>query len=169
VEPYFKLLPLEGSELCPQTWQNLTWLRHSGRNGEAIQDPTAKNMHPIDIRQKMNVVYGQECADTSTVQCLAARVHDWKLEQVSLNPSDKQWSRRAWTATDKDHTGKVKNPTLKRSSSHRATSPATRQSSTTHPQVQEQLQRLNTLVSPSWITHNTALTWHHQTFISFPN
>jgi len=60
----------------------------------------------------MKVLYGEECADTSTFQHFVAHVPDGKPDQVSLNLSDKQWSRGAWTATDKDHTQKTENKTL---------------------------------------------------------
>jgi hypothetical protein len=43
----------------------------------------------------MKVLYGKECADTSTFQHLAAHVPDGKSDQVSLNLSNKQRSRRA--------------------------------------------------------------------------
>jgi hypothetical protein len=43
----------------------------------------------------MEVLYAEECAQTSTFQHLAARVPDGKPDQVSLNLSNKQWSRRA--------------------------------------------------------------------------
>lgn len=38
-----------------------------------------------------------------------------------------------------------------------------------HTQVQEQMQKCNALVSPSWFTHHIVPTWHHQISFSFWN
>lgn len=38
-----------------------------------------------------------------------------------------------------------------------------------HTQVQEQIQKYDALVSPSWLTHHIVITWHHQISFSFWN
>jgi uncharacterized protein with ACT and thioredoxin-like domain len=49
---------------------------------------TVENVHTVDIRRQMEVVYGQKCVLIGTVRRWAACVRDGKHEQVSLNLSD---------------------------------------------------------------------------------
>ena len=57
--------------------------------------PNCKSMPPTGTHQWMKVLYGEECANNSTFQHLAAHIPDGKPDQVSLNLNNKQQSRRA--------------------------------------------------------------------------
>jgi hypothetical protein len=50
----------------------------------------------------MKVVEGEECVDTRTFRYWAAFIRDGKLEQVSLNLSDKKWRGRPQIANVDD-------------------------------------------------------------------
>jgi hypothetical protein len=56
----------------------------------AVQRFWQENVPPVDIRQQMEVVYGQECVVIDTVRRWAACARHAKLEKVALNMSDKQ-------------------------------------------------------------------------------
>jgi len=66
-----------------------------------IEFLTAENVLPIEIRRRMQAVYGDQCVDVSTVRRWVRRFKDGELGQASL--SDKTRSGRPVTASGQLH------------------------------------------------------------------
>ena len=66
-----------------------------------IEFLTAEKVPRIEIHRRMQVVYGDQCADVSTVRRWVTRFKDGELGQADL--SDKTRSGRPVTASDQRH------------------------------------------------------------------
>ena len=67
----------------------------------AIEFLTAEKVPPIEIHRRMQAVYGDQCADVSTVRLWVRRFKDGELGQADL--SDKTRSGRPVAARDQLH------------------------------------------------------------------
>jgi len=70
-----------------------------------IEFLTAEKVLPIEIHRRMQAVYGDQCADVSTVRRWVRRFKDGELGQADL--SDKTRSGRSVTASDQLHQDRV--------------------------------------------------------------
>jgi transposase len=70
-----------------------------------IEFLAAEGVSPVEIHQRMQVVYGDNCVDVSTVRCWAYRSKDGEPGKYDL--CDKQRTGRPVTATDEFHKEQV--------------------------------------------------------------
>jgi len=70
-----------------------------------IEFLTAEKVPPIEIHRRMQAVYGDQCADVSTVRRWVRRFKDGELGQADL--SDQTSSGRPVTANDQLHQDRV--------------------------------------------------------------
>jgi len=70
-----------------------------------IEFLTAGKVPPIEIRRRMQAVYGDQCVDVSTVRRWVRRFKDGELGQAGL--SDNTRSGRAVTASGQLHQDRV--------------------------------------------------------------
>jgi len=55
------------------------------RQRAVIEFLTAEKVPPIEIHRRMQAVYGDQCADVSTVRCWVRRFKDGELGQTDLS------------------------------------------------------------------------------------
>ena len=70
-----------------------------------IEFLTAEKVPPIEIRRRMQAVYGDQCVDVSTVRRWVRRFKDGESGQADL--SDKTRSGRVVTASNQIHQDRV--------------------------------------------------------------